>query len=193
MPAKTAKLAKTASYKIRPYTLFSNCFRNAETARNAQNRHLASHDPLRLMLLGSPPDMVHGRSLRKTRSSAHTNGAAIRIRSSKRDVTPAVADCRYRAPLSPRPVWSYFISCCFWESVTGIFPLFRIRKDSIPQLFFFFKSFLKFPPLFFGKGSKSEPYPPKAKNTVRTASGSPRNGSVKRKDTPNGANTLPRA
>ena len=46
---------------------------NAHSTRypNSQLRHgaLAAHEAIRLMLLGSPPDMVHGTSLRETESS----------------------------------------------------------------------------------------------------------------------------
>ena len=46
---------------------------NAHSIRypNSQLRHgaLAAHEAIRLMLLGSPPDMVHGTSLRETESS----------------------------------------------------------------------------------------------------------------------------
>ena len=34
-----------------------------------RNGTLAAHAAIRLMLLGSPPDMVHGTTLRKTKSS----------------------------------------------------------------------------------------------------------------------------
>ena len=105
------------SCKIRPYTLRSNvCFaRKSPSLLGAGT--LAAHRWDRLMLLGSPPDMVHGYRLRKTHSS--TQQRALRtasLRSSKRGSTPAIADFRCRAPLLPRLVWPYFTA--YYNSIT---------------------------------------------------------------------------
>ena len=97
------------SRKIRPYTLRSNfCFARKSPFLLGAGA-LAAHRWDRLMLLGSPPDMVHGDRLRKTHSS--TQHRALRtasLPSSKRGSTPAIADFRCRAPLLPRLVWPYF-------------------------------------------------------------------------------------
>ncbi len=59
-----------------------------------------------LMLLGSPPDMVHSPELRKTHPSTQpTTAQTSRATPSKTEITPAIADFRYKAPLPPRPVW----------------------------------------------------------------------------------------
>ena len=70
---------------------------------------LAAHRVHCLMLLGSPPDMVHSSRLRKTHFS--TQGKAQNSHQdqpSKKEFAPAIADFRYRAPLPPRIVWPYF-------------------------------------------------------------------------------------
>ena len=57
------------------------------------------------MLLGSPPDMVHGFPLRKTDLSTPLTRYGWHISPGRVwGFIPAVADCRYRAPLSPRLV-----------------------------------------------------------------------------------------
>ena len=54
------------------------------------------------MLLHSCPDTVHEFLLRKTRTSAPLTEGSFTLKSPRSGITPAVADCRYRAPLSPR-------------------------------------------------------------------------------------------
>ena len=54
------------------------------------------------MLLHSCPDTVHRVLLRKTQTSTPLiKGSSTRYKP-QIGITPAVADCRYRAPLSPR-------------------------------------------------------------------------------------------
>ena len=54
------------------------------------------------MLLYSYPDTVHRVLLRKTQTSTPLiKGSSTRYKP-QIGITPAVADCRYRAPLSPR-------------------------------------------------------------------------------------------
>ena len=75
---------------------------------------LAAHRRHCLMLLGSPPDMVHSCRSRKTHSSTQPKTPlTTQVLPSFRESTPAVADCRYRAPLLPRLVWPYFTSYRF--------------------------------------------------------------------------------
>ena len=75
---------------------------------------LAAHRRHCLMLLGSPPDMVHSCRSRKTHSSTQPKTPlSTQVLPSFRESTPAVADCRYRAPLFPRLVWPYFTSYRF--------------------------------------------------------------------------------
>ena len=72
----------------------------------------STHQVNRLMLLGSPPDMVHSPQLRKTHSSTQQDTIQTALaKSSKKEYTPAVADFRYRAPLIPRLVWPYSTAC----------------------------------------------------------------------------------
>lgn len=63
---------------------------------------LTAHRSVRLVLLHSCPDTVHEVLLRKTQTSTPlTRGSPARTYP-RRDITPAGADCRFRAPLSPR-------------------------------------------------------------------------------------------
>src|SRR3954452_5414617 len=62
----------------------------------------AAPDDDRLVLLPSGPDTVRGSPLRGTRSSTSRRRAAFENGDLGRGFSPAVADCRYRAPLVPR-------------------------------------------------------------------------------------------
>ena len=63
---------------------------------------LTAHRSFRLVLLRSRPDTVHEFPLRKTRASTPLFRGGPTKKHPRQDITPAVADCRYRAPLSPR-------------------------------------------------------------------------------------------
>ena len=55
-----------------------------------------------LVLLRSRPDTVHGFSSRKTQiSTPHTRGGFTRPMP-RHNITPAIADCRFKVPLPPR-------------------------------------------------------------------------------------------
>ena len=54
------------------------------------------------MLLHSCPDTVHGFLLRKTQASTPVTGGGSAENRPGQNITPAVADCGYRAPLTPR-------------------------------------------------------------------------------------------
>ena len=54
------------------------------------------------MLLRSRPDTVHGFLLRKTQTSTSLIRGSSAVLHPRFGITPAVADCRYRAPLTPR-------------------------------------------------------------------------------------------
>ena len=104
------------SYKISPYTKSSNCAYAREHRHILGTGDLAAHWSDRLMLLGSPPDMVHGFQSRKTHPSTHKIRCADHTESALTNgIAPAAADCRYKAPLIPRPVWPYFIACHFYR------------------------------------------------------------------------------
>src|SRR3954451_5296843 len=62
----------------------------------------AAPDDDRLVLLPSGSDTVRGSPLRGTRSSTSRRRAAFESGDLGRGFSPAVADCRYRAPLVPR-------------------------------------------------------------------------------------------
>ena len=63
---------------------------------------LTAHERFCLVLLCSQPDTVHKPLPYKTKVSTLQNRVNIHNKSPKQDITPTVADCRYRAPLSPR-------------------------------------------------------------------------------------------
>ena len=63
---------------------------------------LAAHGRFSLMLLHSCPDMVQRVPLRETKTSAPLTRGSFTRKYPRQNNTPAVADCRYRAPLSPR-------------------------------------------------------------------------------------------
>ena len=63
---------------------------------------LAAHGRFSLMLLHSCPDMVQRVPLRETKTSAPLTRGSFTRKYPRQNITPAVADCRYRAPLSPR-------------------------------------------------------------------------------------------
>ena len=54
------------------------------------------------MLLHSCPDMVHEFLLRKTQTSTPLIPGSSTENCPRPDITPAIADCRYKAPLMPR-------------------------------------------------------------------------------------------
>ena len=54
------------------------------------------------MLLHSCPDTVHRFLLRETQASTPLIKGSSAEYSPQIGITPAVADCRYRAPLTPR-------------------------------------------------------------------------------------------
>ena len=63
---------------------------------------LTAHRRSHLVLLHSCPDTVHEVLLRKTQTSTPLIRGSPASPYPRRDITSAGADCRYRAPLSPR-------------------------------------------------------------------------------------------
>ena len=108
------------------------------------------------MLLHSCPDTVHRFLLRKTQTSTPLiKGCSARYKP-QIGITPAVADCRYRAPLSPRLrgsfmafllhnqinalIWICLLSIpCFLNSVKGhyfaISPVFYFADSARSVIF----------------------------------------------------------
>ena len=63
--------------------------------KRTQNRLAAAHSRRRLMLLGSPPDMVHSRLLRRTDlSQPDSTDRQCQQAPSRAHITPAIADFR---------------------------------------------------------------------------------------------------
>ena len=80
---------------------------------------LAAHRMTHLVLLHSCPDTVHEVLLRKTQTSTPlTRGSPARSHP-RRDITSAGADCRYRAPLSPRLRGNFMTNLCLSSIPVG--------------------------------------------------------------------------
>ena len=62
----------------------------------------AAHRRVCLVLLRSRPDTVHRDLLRRTQTSTPLMKRCSTNKKPQLGITPAIADCRYRAPLSPR-------------------------------------------------------------------------------------------
>ncbi len=73
---------------------------------------LAAHRMTHLVLLHSCPDTVHEVLLRKTQTSTPLTRGSPASSHPRRDITSAGADCRYRAPLSPRLRGSFLTCSC---------------------------------------------------------------------------------
>ena len=98
---RSGRTARDASGEL-PCTL-----RRSGRSRAHRNERLgpgrsAAPDDDRLVLLPSGPDTVRGSPLRGTRSSTSRRRAAFENGDLGRGFSPAIADCRYRAPLVPR-------------------------------------------------------------------------------------------
>ena len=94
--------------------------------------NLAAHRGGRLVLLPSGPDTVHRSLLRETRPSTLPRRGQPHRFGPGMDITPAVADCRYRAPLPPQLhevvlVYPFFLrlSTFFFvlPRIPGLFPV----------------------------------------------------------------------
>ena len=93
----------------RPYTPTSGFTSPRSFSSLLRTGNPAAHTVYRLMLLDPSPDMVHGSALREdpfVNTRKRTQFGEDRL--SGGESTPAVAGCRYRAPLSPRLVWPTF-------------------------------------------------------------------------------------
>lgn len=63
---------------------------------------LTAHKSVRLVLLHSCPDTVQRFPLRKTKTSTPLTRGSFTVKHPGQNITPALAACRYRAPLTPR-------------------------------------------------------------------------------------------
>ena len=97
---------------------------------------LASHRRFRLMLLRSRPDMVHGFLLRKTQISTPVCPGSDYMQCPKQNITPAIADFRYREPLLPRLHGNVLTILIYTVMNTALFsiPIFRkyVKKFEFP-------------------------------------------------------------
>ena len=121
---------KRARYTVRTIHLTPNGTVYALTAALARDRLPCGTSNILLNAARSPawhgskPLIAQDQSVNTiTRGADHTPTAL------GSDSTPAVADCRFKAPLAPRLVWSYSISCLHYI---------------IAEYYLNFKYFLKF-------------------------------------------------
>lgn len=63
---------------------------------------LTAHGRFYLVLLCSQPDTVHRHPLRKTQTSSPLIKGCYTNADPPPSITPTIADCRYKAPLTPR-------------------------------------------------------------------------------------------
>ena len=88
--------------------------------------YLTAHERVSLVLLHSCPDTVQRFPLRETKTSTPlTKGSSTR-KHPRQNITPAIADCRFRAPLTPR---LYGLCLVYMES----FDLSRVPEPAIPR------------------------------------------------------------
>ena len=93
---------------------------------------LAAHRRSCLVLLHSWPDTVHRGLLRKTQTSTPLIKGSFTVCNPRQDITPAIADCRYRTPLTPRLCGNFMT---------------RSYLNSIPRRTLFVKQFSQAPGL----------------------------------------------
>ena len=93
---------------------------------------LTAHRRFHLVLLHSCPDTVHGVLLRKTQTSTSLSGGSPADCRPLRNITPAIADCRFKVPLPPRlhGLLFYMINECLSSML--LFLLHKISHDFIP-------------------------------------------------------------
>ena len=103
LPNKTIRMSdKTIHRRIELTLTYGN---RSACSGKASLRHTEQNC---LMLLGSPPDMVHSLLLRRTHPSTQATAVqATQTQPFTAELAPAIADCRYKEPLLPRLVWSY--------------------------------------------------------------------------------------
>ena len=73
---------------------------------------LTAHRRFHLVLLHSCPDTVHRFPLRKTQTSTPLTQGSSATCCPRQGITPAGADCRFRAPLSPRLRGNFMTNLC---------------------------------------------------------------------------------
>lgn len=77
---------------------------------------LTAHERFCLVLLCSQPDTVHRVPLRETQTSSPLIKGSPTTINPGQSITPTIADCWYRAPLTPQLLGDLSISC-FAEKV----------------------------------------------------------------------------
>ena len=85
------------------------------------------------MLLHSCPDTVRKFPLRETQTSTSLTTGGSESDAPRHIITPAVADCRYRAPLSPRLHGTISILVLHWNVNQNQFPGRETTRFSQPQ------------------------------------------------------------
>ena len=93
---------------------------------------LTAPERFHLVLLRSRPDTVHRFPSRKTRTSTSLIGGSSASFRPLHNITPAIADCRFKVPLPPRlhGLLFYMINKCLSSML--LFLLHKIPHDFIP-------------------------------------------------------------
>ena len=108
-------------------------FLSARSALNAHHKRypgnllssgsLTAHERFPLVLLHSCPDTVQRFPLRKTKTSTPLTRGSFTVKHPGQNITPALAACRYRAPLTPRlcGLVKYTWKPWFCQSIPAVF------------------------------------------------------------------------
>ncbi len=94
---------------IKPYNPRLNIKYARHFCSQLKSGNPAAHTLHRLLLLRSRPDKVHGNMLHETGLSSPLTNTGYTFNTLTRIITPAIADCRFRAPLTPRLVRLWYI------------------------------------------------------------------------------------
>ena len=107
-----------------PYANSHHCFIIIISGRSALNHAherysysllgpgtLTAHERFCLVLLYSYPDTVHRFPLRKTQASTPLIRGSPTVNGPGQNITPTIADCWYRAPLTPQLLGALSIPC----------------------------------------------------------------------------------
>ena len=120
--------------KIRPYTPKSNITAARYSIPMLRAGIPAAHSDNRLMLLGSPPDMVHSSELRRTRSSTHKYRLRPRRISPRSGNAPPLSGSRVQGTANSPAGMALFHS----RSLKQVFFYYYIKKSGKLQYPFVF-------------------------------------------------------
>ena len=109
----------TSSFKNALFASFKAAFMNFLSITSPKIK-ATTHDRATLWLLRSRPDTVHRFPSRKTQTSTPLTKGSLTDKSPPCNITPTIADCRYKAPLPPR-LYGNFMTVSRVFSITVLF------------------------------------------------------------------------